>query len=82
MSATSKRVVVRIQLDLEAKDALDGLCDRRGMTQIAVMSRLVKWLVQQDDFVQTAVLSGLDKETLASLSKRLLQRLSKTGATS
>jgi hypothetical protein len=38
----AKRAVIRLQLDLVAKQALDVLCERRGMTQIAVLSRLVK----------------------------------------
>ena len=47
---------MRIQLDSGTKHELDGLCEKRGMTQIAVMSRLVRWFVKQDDTIQAAVL--------------------------
>jgi predicted transcriptional regulator len=74
---TGKRVVIRIQLDAEAKQRLDQLCDKRGMTQIAVMSRLVTWFSKQNDVIQTAVLGGLAQQDLAELSKLMLKRLSK-----
>ena len=48
---TAKRAVIRLQLDIAAKQALDKLCERRGMTQIAVLSRLVKWFANQDEIV-------------------------------
>ena len=31
------QAIIRLQLDLPAKHALDNLCDRRGMTQIAAL---------------------------------------------
>ena len=74
MSAT-KRVVVRIQLDLEAKEALDGLCDRRGMTQIAVMSRLVDWFIKQDEIIQLAALGVLSPQVTGPLARKILERM-------
>jgi hypothetical protein len=72
---SAKRAVIRLQLELSAKQALDDLCERRGMTQIAVMSRLVRWLVAQDEVVQASVLGLLSEETLGDLSQALLKRL-------
>jgi len=69
------RAIMRIQLDSSAKAELDKVCDRRGMTQIAVMSRLVGWFVRQDEVIQTAVLSSLGDNTLAKLAKQLLKQL-------
>ena len=74
---SAKRVVIRIQLDADAKVRLDQLCDKRGMTQIAVMSRLVTWFSRQNDVIQTAVLGGLAPEDLAELSKLMLKRIAK-----
>jgi len=42
----AKRAVIRIQLDNDAKQMLDTICEDRGMTQIAVLSRLVSWLTK------------------------------------
>ena len=71
----SKRAVFRIQLDLHAKRAIDELCEQRGMTQIAVMSRLVKWFVQQDGAIQSAVLGQLTEEHMAHLASVMLARM-------
>ena len=74
---SAKRAVVRLQLDLDAKRRLDDLCEKRGMTQIAVISRLVVWFTKQNDLIQTAILGGLRPGDLAALSKLILKRLSK-----
>jgi len=74
-----KRAIIRIQFDLEAKRALDDLCERRGMTQIAVTSRLMKWFVLQDEAIQTAVLGGLSEPSMATLAKHILEKIAKDG---
>jgi predicted transcriptional regulator len=71
----SQRAIMRIQLDSDAKTDLDRLCDKRGMTQIAVMSRLVGWFVKQDDVIQTAVMASLSEPTLGRLAKQVLKRI-------
>jgi hypothetical protein len=72
----AKRSIMRIQLDTAAKDRLETICKRRGMTQIAVMSRLVNWFSQQDDYIQTGVLQTLSEGSMASLAKSLLKKFS------
>lgn len=73
---SAKRSIMRIQLDTTAKDRLETICKRRGMTQIAVMSRLVNWFSLQDDYIQTAVLQTLSDASMAQLAKSLLKHLS------
>lgn len=75
----SQRAIMRIQLDADAKEELDRICDKRGMTQIAVMSRLVGWFVKQDDVIQTAVMASLSEPTLGRLAKQLLKRIASQG---
>src|SRR5204862_7792300 len=55
----AKRAVIPLQLDVDAKHALDELCELRGMTQIAVLSRLVRWFASLDEAIQAAVLDLL-----------------------
>jgi hypothetical protein len=74
-----RRAIMRIQLDAQAKEELDDLCDKRGMTQIAVMSRLVGWFVKQDAIVQTAVMSSLSDPELSRLAKQMLKRIASGG---
>ena len=68
----AKRAVVRLQLDGVAKEDLDKLCGRRGMTQITILSRLVRWFGQQDEVVQASVLGLLSDKMLGDLSRTLL----------
>jgi hypothetical protein len=68
--------VARLQLDAAAKHALDSLCDRRGMTLTAAMSRLVQWLVNQDEITQAWVLSQMSRESLIPMSESFQTRMS------
>ena len=79
MKQGSKRAVIRLQLDVAAKTLLDELSEKRGMTQIAVLSRLMKWFVNQDEVVQAAVLGLMSEAYLGDLSKILLQRQAEKG---
>jgi hypothetical protein len=45
------------------------------MTQIAIMSRVVHWLVAQDEVVQASVLGLLSDEALGDIAQLLLKRL-------
>jgi hypothetical protein len=63
-----------------AKDALDSLCERRGMTQIAALSRTVKWLVAQDEVIQATILNLLSAENAGELAAIILQRIQAKGA--
>jgi hypothetical protein len=71
----SKRAVFRVQLDIPSKQALERLCEQRGMTQIAVMSRLVTWFAAQDENIQAAVLRQISDQDMAILARELLRRM-------
>jgi hypothetical protein len=72
---SAKRAVIRLELEVSVKNALDELCERRGMTQISVVSRLVRWLLRQDEIVQASIVNLLPEEVLGELSHILLKRL-------
>ncbi len=72
--AKRTQAAARLQLDPAAKRALDTLCERRGMTQIAMLARLVSWFGKQDEVVQASVLGLLSDEALADLAHVLVQR--------
>jgi len=71
----AKQTIVRIQLNSSGKDRLEFICEKRGMTQIALMSRLVNWFSQQDDYIQSAVLQTLSDSSMAALTKSLMKKL-------
>jgi hypothetical protein len=77
---SSKRSIMRIQLDSAGKDRLEAICSKRGMTQIALMSRLVNWFSSQDEFVQTSVLQTLSSESIAALAQSLIKKTASHGS--
>jgi hypothetical protein len=70
----SNRSIMRIQLEASAKDRLDAICRKRGMTHIEAMSRLVAWFDKQDDVIHTSVLHNLSDGSLSTVAKMLLKK--------
>lgn len=71
----TKRSVMRIQLDTRSKDRLAEICQKRGMTQIAALTRIVDWFSRQDEVIQTSVLHNLSQGSLSGMAKSLLKKL-------
>ena len=71
----AKRAIIRLELDVAIKEALDELCERRGMTQITVLSRLVAWFDTQDTGIQSAILDLAPEQHLGPSGEVLLKRL-------
>lgn len=51
------RIILCIRLTSPAKTAVDALTERRGMTQLTTLSRLVEWFAKQSDVIQASALS-------------------------
>lgn len=73
MHPMPKRVLVRIELTPQAKDRVEQVSDRRGMTQFAMLSRLVEWFSHLDVKVQPLVMGHYPKEIEAEVAKMLLK---------
>ena len=69
-----KRFIMRIELTGPAKNKLATLSDKHGMTQVAMMSRLVEWYAGQNELIQGrlswAIIPAKSKATLPSSSSR------------
>ncbi len=78
----AKRVVMRVELTEEAKSTLSRLSRRRGMTQVAVASRLMEWFAQQTDSVQAAILGQYPAEIEPDVARIILKRMSENPQTS
>jgi hypothetical protein len=71
----SGRSIIRISLDTADVRALEDLCEKRGMTQISLVSRMVVWLAQQEYDIQTDILTiGVNTPSKAK-SVKLLKRI-------
>lgn len=75
------QLIVRLQLDLPAKGELERLAGRRGMTQSAVVSRMIEWFAGQDEVIQASVLNLLSEEHLGDVSTGMLRRLAGSART-
>ena len=72
----AKRSIMRIELDEGAMHRVERICQRRGMTQVSLMSRMVNWFSEQDDYVQTGVLQAPAPGSTSAFAKSLLKKLS------
>jgi hypothetical protein len=52
----AKRFVTRVELTAPTRRKLDAFTNSTGMTQVAVVSRLVEWFATQPDLVQATIL--------------------------
>jgi hypothetical protein len=66
---------MRIELTGPAKQKLSNLSDRHGMTQVAMMSRVVEWFATQSEMIQSAVLGRFPQEIEADVAKLVLKRM-------
>ncbi len=74
-NSAPRRVIMRIELLPEAKEALTGMTDRLGMTQIAATSRIIEWFTTQSDVVQAAILGLYPQDIRAEVAEMILKRM-------
>ncbi len=67
-----RRVIMRIELDQLARNKYTELPDLRGMTQLAITSRLIEWFLEQSVELQAAIL-GLYPTDKHDLTKAVLK---------
>ena len=71
----SRRFIMRIELTGPAKTKLATLSDRHGMTQVAMMSRLVEWFASQSEHIQSAVMGHYPSDLEPDVAKLILKRM-------
>jgi hypothetical protein len=74
-SIMARRFIMRIELSAGAKQHVATLSDRHGMTQVAMMSRLVEWFADQDDLIQAAILGHYPEQIEVDVAKLILKRM-------
>lgn len=76
------RIIVRIELTPVARKRLDECAEKSGMTQVAMLSRLVEWYSRQPDAVQRLVVGGIPEELREEVAGMVLKTLAKGGSRS
>jgi hypothetical protein len=69
------RIIVRIELTPKAKDGLNETSDTFGMTQVAMLSRLVEWFANQEPIVQSGIMGHYPPEIEVDVAKLILKRM-------
>lgn len=69
------RIILRIEITPEAKDNLQQTTQQSGMTQVALLSRLVDWFSEQPHTLRSAVLGLYPPEIREDVLKIILRRL-------
>jgi hypothetical protein len=69
-----RRIVMRVELLIDAKSGLDGVCDRLGMTRVAALSRVLEWFAGQDEMVQGAILNLYPATIRAQVAELILKK--------
>lgn len=71
----ARRFVIRLELTEAAKNSLSNLADHHGMTQVAVMSRLVEWFAAESELIQAAVLGRYPATIEADIARLILRKM-------
>jgi hypothetical protein len=70
-----KRFIMRIELTGPAKQKLGTLSDHHGMTQVAMMSRVIEWFAGQGEMIQAACLGRYPSEVEPEVAMLILKRM-------
>jgi hypothetical protein len=66
---------MRIEVFPRVPGSLADVTDRVGSTQVAVVSRLLEWLVSQPDVTQAAILGLYPGDIRKELPKMIIERM-------
>jgi hypothetical protein len=72
MDKPKHRHIMRIELAPDIMDALDEVILKNGSTSVSVISRLVKWVADQDEETQAVILGIIPGETSPLILQRTL----------
>ena len=75
MNLPNTRVIMRIEVLPDARDGMETVSRERGMTHVAINSRLIDWLAGQPDMIQASVLGLLPAEVALDVPVTFLRQL-------
>ena len=66
---------MRIELTGPAKSKLSSSSDKHGMTQVAMMSRLVEYFSSQNELIQSAMIGRYPPELEGDIAQMILKKM-------
>jgi ABC-type maltose transport system permease subunit len=74
----AKRFITRIELENSTRKGLDEATERNGMTQVALLSRVVAWFTSQPKDVQIMILGLVPDEISPDVATVILKRMAES----
>ena len=71
----SERQIIKIAVTHEAKDAIEQVADRYGMSQIELASRLYRWFGDQDEAIQATILDLFPGSVAPDVARLVLKKM-------
>lgn len=71
----TERQIIKIAVSPKAKQAIEAMCERYGMSQIELAGRLYQWAAEQEEVVQAAILGILPDDVAPDIARLVLRRL-------
>ena len=75
----AQRIILRIELTPNAKEHLNQTSDTLGMTQVAMLSRIVEWFSQQPELIQRIIVGHVPAQIEQQVARVMLRRLASEG---
>jgi hypothetical protein len=76
-TAMASRIIMRIELTPKAKEHLEQISERQGMTQVAMLSRVIEWYARQPEVIQRIIVGHMPPEIQRDVARLVLQKLIK-----
>jgi hypothetical protein len=71
----SERQIIKIAVTNDAKDAIEQVADRYGMSQIEMASRLYRWFAEQNEEIQATILDLLPRSVAPDVARLVLKKM-------
>ena len=75
MIGNEDKIIIQTAIRGSTKIQLKQICAKKGMTQIAVFSRLVDWFAEQDATLQSLILERFEDVDQVQIAKIVLSRI-------
>jgi hypothetical protein len=73
--AMTPRIILRIELTASAKEHLNRVSDGLGMTQVAMLSRIIEWFSEQPELIQRIIVGHLPAQIEQQVARVMLRRM-------
>ena len=71
----AERIILRVELTPSAKESFNRVSDTLGMTQVAMLSRVIEWYSQQPELIQRIIVGHVPPQIEQQVARVMLRRM-------